>query len=172
MIRKVILIGNGPSSKFYSQLNHLDGGMTAGFNLTEHNVDIIFVSDKKVINKLEGNPKVHVLKKPFMTKKGGLNLAWNTGHNAYNYLRKMGYTHFEMYGFDLLFSDNWSSSTDRVFNKDLWVQQAIEVDINNEWIQYWNEIIDTPTIIHAPVGAKLYVNSKHAQIEHHENFNY
>jgi hypothetical protein len=107
-----------------------------------------------------------------MTKKGGLNLAWNTGHNAYNYLRKMGYTHFEMYGFDLLFSDNWSSSTDRVFNKDLWVQQAIEVDINNEWIQYWNEIIDTPTIIHAPVGAKLYVNSKHAQIEHHENFNY
>jgi len=171
MIRKVVLIGNGPSNRFYNPIYHMDT-MKAGFNLTDINVDVIFASDKKVIDKLNGNPKLKVLQKPFMTKKGGLNLAWNTGHNAYNHLRKSGYTHFELYGFDLMFSDIWDSTTDKVFNKEWWVKQAKQVDINSEWIKYWDELIDAPTIIHAPMMTKLTFNNKFATIKYHEDSNY
>jgi len=168
MMRKVILIGNGPSNRFFNPLENM-GIMKAGFNITDFDVDIIFASDKKVIDKLNGNPKLRVLTKPFMERKNGINVAWNTGHNAYNYLRKTGYTHFEMYGFDLLFSDVWDSTTDRVFNKTNWVQQARKAKLNDEWIKYWNDLIDAPTVIHAPMMTKLTLNNKFTRVQYHEN---
>tara|TARA_Y100000389_G_scaffold63850_1_gene59851 strand:+ start:1366 stop:1872 length:507 start_codon:yes stop_codon:yes gene_type:complete len=167
---KAILLGNGPSSKYYS--SDLEG-YKVGFNMTEADVDVIFASDQKVIKRQKNNPKLKVLPKPFMTQKGGINVAWNTGHNAYNHLRTEGYDEFELYGFDLLFSNNWVSSTDRVFNKDSWVRQAIAADLNTEWIRFWNELIDVSTIIHAPKGSRLHIeNNKNVGLKYHEDTDY
>ena len=166
---KAILLGNGPSNRFYTEDIE---GFKAGFNITDFDVDVIFASDKKVINRLQGNPKLHVLEKPFMSQKNGINVAWNTGHNAYHHLRNSGYTEFHMYGFDLLFSDVWDSTTDRVFNKSGWVQQARQAKLNDEWLGYWNQLIDTPTTIHAPMNSELTIQNKWIIIEHHEDYNY
>lgn len=146
------MIGNGPSNRFYD--NSIEG-FKVGFNITEFDVDVIYASDEKVIRRFKDNPKLHILKKPFMKHKRGINVAWNTGHNAYNHLKEQGYTEFDLFGFDLLWSDVWDSSTDKTFNKDGWVKSAKKANLNGEWIQYWNELIDVPTTIHVPSGSKM-----------------
>lgn len=161
---KAVLIGNGPSNRYYDPNME---GIKCGFNLTKLNVDVIFVSDAKVINKLNGNPKVEILKKPFLQRAGRVNIGWNTGQNAYKHLRSLGYTEFDLFGFDLMWSNTWASETDKVFNKDAWVKDAEEVNMNDKWNSFWDELIDTTTRVHAPKGSKLSFENEYAEIVGH-----
>lgn len=158
---KAVLVGNGPSNKYY---NPDMEGIKCGFNLTNLNVDVIFVSDDKVINKTKQNSKVEILKKPFLKREGGINVGWNTGQNAYNHLKGLGYKEFDLFGFDLMWSNTWASETDKVFNKDSWVKQAEKVDMNGKWNSFWNDLIDRTTRIHAPKGSKLLFENEYVEI--------
>jgi len=162
------LVGNGPSRKLFSK--YRNPAKTVGFNFCD-DFDETFVSDPHVIKQRDPNEfphkKLTVLEKE-ITNNGKMNTGYNTAQCAYLELRKRGYYEFHMYGFDLMWSNNFESLTDQTINKDRWVQKALDNNLNDIWNQYWTDIIDTITYIYIPSDIptdSLRVNNEHTVVK-------
>lgn len=150
------IVGNGPSNSLYQ---HLDSVYTLGINYSRFPVNNIIVSDDKVIKNNDAKNVIVIGKSH--TIKDGFKYSLNTGQRAYLYLREQGYDLIRLYGFDLMWSDDFSSETDEYHPKSAWVEQAKKAKLNEYWNECWKNIIDTDTIIWMPGDKKLSFENEH-----------
>jgi len=156
-MRLATIIGNGPSNTLYQRMENV---YTIGINYCEHKVDNIIVSDDKVVRNNNAENVIVIGKTHIM--KDGFKYSLNTGQRAYLYLREQGYNLIRMYGFDLMWSEDFTSETDKYHPKDSWVVQAKKPELNKYWNERWANIIDTDTLIWMPGDKKLNFENEYA----------
>lgn len=153
------MIGNGPSKIFFQkQKNVIKFDIVAGFNFArESYLNLILVSDPNVIrNTKDDDPRVKSIEK--LKKKvhnGKMFVSKNTSQVGYEVLTRKGVKEFHIFGHDLMWTEDYTSETDKILPKQGFVNKAKINNLRSYWLQYWTEIIQTPTYIHMPENTNL-----------------